>query len=470
MNVYEIEPVIHDTMIFESNLNSCPCCNTSLRTYYHTRLKSVITLEKEIKAKQIVKICPNKLCRLNEGDAKGIFKSQEFQLLALPDCTYGIDITIYIGYYMSIKHQSLNEVHKDLKGKEINLSINTVYKQHQKYLLFTKELTDESIELLKENMINNGGYILSVDAVQYKDSPLLFVCRDLISGMVLIAKLIDTENKVEISNILRYVKENFGNPIAIVSDMSPGIKKAVKNVFPKIKHQYCQFHFLKNLGKDLLKGYYGEASQIIGENKKNINKLVKDCQNTLETLKLETANNDEKIDEMTSCIIEEGLKVIKSQIKSKKGFPFDLPHIMLLEKLYASQNFLKQAIIRLTMHYVNNPLTINLQNLLSYIENIFSRDTTSLIRKIKVLYSKYLRLREILSQDGKSTKQIKNLIRLFMKQLKKQSSRYPRFKIIINRLKKYWNYLFHGYDDDRIPLTNLEIERSFNSFKRSFRK
>ena len=57
-----------------------------------------------------------------------------------------------------------------------------------------------------------------------------------------------------------------------------------------------------------------------------------------------------------------------------------------------------------------------------------------------------------------------------MKQLEKQSRKYPRFLIIIERLKIYWKYLFHGYDDERIPLTNLEIERSFNSFKRSFRK
>ena len=264
-NETELVPV----EFFKSSLTECPCCNTPLDVYYHSKIKVVRRLEKTIRAKHIVQICLNDECIMKTWSSKGKIESRDFQLLALPKCRYGLDVTIYIGYHVPHKHQSQDEVLIELGKKGLTLSQSTVNRQYYKYLSFVKDLTNENIVSLKEEMKSNGGYTLSVDAVQSKNSPLIFVCRDLISGKALKTKIVESENEIDITEILKWIKETFGNPIAVVSDMNPGIKKSIESVLPNIKHQYCQFHFLKNLGKDLYKPYYEEISQIVKETKKN---------------------------------------------------------------------------------------------------------------------------------------------------------------------------------------------------------
>src|SRR5207245_5712637 len=55
---------------------------------------------------------------------------------------------------------------------------------------------------------------------------------------------------------LRQLKECFGPPLALVHDMSKGILAAIREVFPGIPDFICHFHFLRDLGKDLLGADY----------------------------------------------------------------------------------------------------------------------------------------------------------------------------------------------------------------------
>jgi hypothetical protein len=129
-------------------------------------------------------------------------------------------------------------------------------------------LNEGTILELKDKLKKNGGYILSIDAVHAPDSPLLFVCREVLSGIVLKTVLVETESENLLIPSLEWVKENFGEPIAIVSDMGHGMSSSISAVFTKSKHQYCHFHFLKNLGKDLLGSNYEELRQLAKNEKK----------------------------------------------------------------------------------------------------------------------------------------------------------------------------------------------------------
>ena len=66
-----------------------------------------------------------------------------------------------------------------------------------------------------------------------------FVVREGMSGNVLYGKKIISESEASIVPVLKRVKELFGDPEAVISDMSPAIKKAVryveKNKPPKIR-------------------------------------------------------------------------------------------------------------------------------------------------------------------------------------------------------------------------------------------
>ena len=46
-------------------------------------------------------------------------------------------------------------------------------------------------------------------------------------------------------------KNLFGDPVAVLRDMSPAIKESVSDVFPGILQLICHYHFVKDLGKDV---------------------------------------------------------------------------------------------------------------------------------------------------------------------------------------------------------------------------
>lgn len=79
-------------------------------------------------------------------------------------------------------------------------------------------------------------------------------------------------------------------------------------------------------------------------------------------------------------------------------------------------------------------------------------------------------MREILTDHEATSKQIKQRINLYKQRLKKRLEQHPEYQEILDRLEKYSSGLYHGYDDPRIPLDNLALERLFNVSKRHFRK
>ncbi|MFX0142181.1 MAG: transposase [Candidatus Hodarchaeota archaeon] len=241
---------------FESSMTNCSYCDSPLFISYHSGVKTVKTFNGIIKAKHVVKECTNKKCKSKLKRKEKYFYAEQFQILSLPGCNIGLDITLAIGYQMHICNHSLGEVHKYLLNKQIEIDESTVYRHYQKYLDLMSELSDQDIGKLRKDIKRNAGYILSIDAVYSENSPLLLVCRDTLTKKVLKTKLIKSENDKDITPLLVEVKENFGDPMAIVSDMGHGIKKSIENIFPSTKHQYCHFHFLKNLGIDLLDEQY----------------------------------------------------------------------------------------------------------------------------------------------------------------------------------------------------------------------
>lgn len=252
----------------ETRITICTFCGYSLFNSYHTPGKTVKTLKGIVKVKQVVKECTNKQCISRQAETRNFFYSEDFLSLTLPGCAIGIDITLYIGFHMQMKSQPLDQVHQYLIKQGIQIDRSSVYRHYERYLEFMMELSEQDVLETKKDIEINHGYILSIDAVYSTDSPLLLVCRDILTKRALKAKLILSEDKEVVVELLNEVKEMFGIPIAIVSDDGKGISKGIKIVFPGVKHQYCHFHFLKNLGKDLMEDEYQITQQKTNDFKK----------------------------------------------------------------------------------------------------------------------------------------------------------------------------------------------------------
>ncbi len=96
-----------------------------------------------------------------------------------------------------------------------------------------------------------AGIILHLDCTCEGDSPKLASSIDELSGFVVYATKLRTEDADEIADFLRRIMELFGSPLAGVSDMSKGSVSAVDTVFDDIHHVICHDHFLLNAGKYL---------------------------------------------------------------------------------------------------------------------------------------------------------------------------------------------------------------------------
>lgn len=79
---------------------------------------------------------------------------------------------------------------------------------------------------------------------------------DGLSGIVLGNVKIPSEHADRIVPFLRDIQAAYGDPIALVHDMGGAILKAVAQVFPAVPDTICHFHFLRDIGKDLLADPY----------------------------------------------------------------------------------------------------------------------------------------------------------------------------------------------------------------------
>ena len=85
---------------------------------------------------------------------------------------------------------------------------------------------------------------------------MLMSCLDSISQIVLGSVKVPSEKAEQLIPFLKDIKARCGVPIAAVHDMGAGILAAIKEVFPGVPHFICHFHFLRDLGKDLLESDY----------------------------------------------------------------------------------------------------------------------------------------------------------------------------------------------------------------------
>lgn len=107
----------------------------------------------------------------------------------------------------------------------------------------------------------------------------MYIFRDNISGTVLYAALARDE-KDDVKPLVQYVCDTFGTPLGVISDMQDAIIVSVEEVFPGVPHQYCQYHFLRNVGDAILKEKHQQLGTMIRnkEVKKEIEKVQKEVE------------------------------------------------------------------------------------------------------------------------------------------------------------------------------------------------
>lgn len=193
--------------------------------------------------------------------------------------TFGIDVVALEGALRFEDHKTIEEIVASLSEHGIHTNGATVSKHLDKYLALVSGYHKEKIEEIRQGLIKQGGYVLQIDGTVSVKTKTLYIFRDNISGTVLYAALARDE-KDDVKPLVQYICDTFGTPLGVISDMQDAIIGSVEEVFPGVPHQYCQYHFLRNVGDAILKEKHQQLGTMIRnkEVKKEIEKVQKEVE------------------------------------------------------------------------------------------------------------------------------------------------------------------------------------------------
>ena len=154
----------------------------------------------------------------------------------------------------------------ELAAKNVFISEREISYLGRKFIIYLALAHRQSRSVLREFLRVRGGYILHVDGTCEGDSPNLFCGLDGLSELVLDTIKISSEKKEKLVPFFRGIKEQYGEPTALVHDMGKGIVNAVEEVFPDTPDSYAISIFCATLAKTcwlmntgLFKNDYGNS-------------------------------------------------------------------------------------------------------------------------------------------------------------------------------------------------------------------
>jgi len=170
---------------------------------------------------------------------------------------YGYDLEVFIGMERFIRHRQREEIRNTLESEYgISISNGEISKLTKRFLYHVEALhTGHAIEI-KNALLKNGGYSLHIDATTEDGKGTLLVVYAGWLGWVLGAWKIPSERADAIAPRITEICEKFGEPCAIVRDlgqpMSSAVEEAADKMMSRPRVLACHFHFLRDIGKDLL--------------------------------------------------------------------------------------------------------------------------------------------------------------------------------------------------------------------------
>lgn len=430
---------------------------------------------------------------------KKVFVSNEPWELVPRYCNFGFDVMVETGKKVFLHYRPAHEIVEELTRKNVFLSESEVYFLSKKFISYLSAAHCESGSAIRKYMENNGGYILHIDGTCDGGSTHLIVVIDAISGFVLDSIKIPTENLQQMIPMLERIKEVYGFPLAMVSDMGSAIALAVATVFNGIAHFICHFHFLRDIGKDLLTCDYDvirkqlKAHGVSAKLRRRIHGYEKKTpfdHKIIELLisSLETNNSSKLL--LSKQSMKESCHILllwafrgKSQ-GGAYGFPFDRQHLVFYQRLTIVYEVLKE----ITDEYPKDlskdiKVALQLMNDLEPLVNdsLCKQVLPNILEKIEVFDKLRDAMRMALPDgnnglndngDDSDIKTIEQQVKKYKGWLTENYSNKNDYKKMIAQIEKYWEKLFADPITTHTPDGEIKIQpqRTNNILEQFFRR
>jgi len=177
--------------------------------------------------------------------------------ILLPRSTVGYDVMTFVGLNRFVHHRQREEIRTALRERyNIVVSSGEVSTLAQRFLVYLETLHELCAPRLRKVMERDGGYPLHIDATGESGRGTLLVALAGWRGWVLGSWKLDTERADAILPRLRATVAHFGAPCAVMRDLGRAVIEAAAGLVEKLGGHVpvlgCHFHFLRDVGKDLL--------------------------------------------------------------------------------------------------------------------------------------------------------------------------------------------------------------------------
>lgn len=204
---------------------------------------------------------------------------------------------------------------------------------------------------IKQFLQEQGGYILYFDATCDGDSPHLLCAIAEEVDLVLGSVKVPSESTESIVAFLANIKEQYSTPLAGVCDMLKANLVAFTTMFPGIKLFVCHFHFLRDIGKDLMEYDYsmlrdGLKRYRVNARLKEISKKLQKALNPENEMHLNQLAENSLSDSFSlpndyiAKVLVEWIRDFKRELNGY-GFPFDQKYLVQFRRMREVYQFLK---------------------------------------------------------------------------------------------------------------------------------
>lgn len=285
-----------------------------------------------------------------------------------PRSTVGYDVMVHVGLERFIHHRQREEIRADLeKGHGILLSSGEISELGKRFLVYLEALHRVSAPALRAALATDGGWPLHIDATGEDGRGTLLVALAGWRRWVLGTWKIPTERAEAILPRLEEVAAQFGPPCAIMRDLGQAVAEAasdfVKALGVSIPILACHLHFLRDVGKDLLRDCHDKLRNLFRQAhvRKDLRVFARDQGRRLG--KTIDAARDGLRDWQAGPVADHrlpegsaGMAAVRALAQwvldyaadgQDQGFPFDLPYLDLylrcLHASWAVDAFLRNA-------------------------------------------------------------------------------------------------------------------------------
>jgi hypothetical protein len=293
---------------------------------------------------------------LNCPHCNRVFTSQALRRLVAKRCNVAWDVVVFVGQSLFQDHRTTDQVRRDLQIRHVALSPSEIEYLGRKFITYLALGHRQATPHIEQAMQKNGGYILHLDATHEADAPALMTGMDGLSRFVLGNIKIPSEHADSIVPFLQQLKCDYGVPIACVHDMGTGILKAVAQVFPDTQDFICHFHFLRDVGKDLLNPAYSQLRKVLRAHAATtkLNALIRQAPQYIEKQSADTAwlaaaiKDGKAPEDIKQISLISAYSLALWCLHGKKsgnglGFPFDRPLLEFAQRLLSLNDYLPEV-------------------------------------------------------------------------------------------------------------------------------